>query len=198
MQTASRKQNRIHKKPWINSELLKLIKRKQNLYKIHFLNGNESHKEYFKKFANELTRMKIQARRAYYHSTIFEKKNNPKQPWNFMNNIILTKRSSTNLPFKVTLDSNETDESDEISECFDEYFVQIGESIAKKAKLVNETNFKTFLNNSVTQSIVLDPLQTIEIYNIINSLNINISSFFLGMGGKIFALIFSSCFSHAF
>ena len=103
------------------------------------------------------------------------------------------------------MDSNETDESDEISECFDEYFVQIGESIAKKAKLVNETNFKTFLNNSVTQSIVLDPFQTIKIYNIINSLNINkafeydnISSFFLGMGGEIFALIFSSCFSHAF
>ena len=35
-------------------------------------------------------------------------------------------------------------------------FVQIGESIAKKAKLVNETNFKT-LNNSISQSIVFDP-----------------------------------------
>ena len=31
-----------------------------------------------------------------------------------------------------------------------EYFVQIGEPIAKKAKLVNETNFKT-LNNSISQ-----------------------------------------------
>ena len=41
-QTASRKQKRIHKKPWINSELLKMIKFKQNLYKTHFLNQNES------------------------------------------------------------------------------------------------------------------------------------------------------------
>ena len=196
---------RIHKKPWINSELLKMIKRKQNLYKTHFVNGNESDKQYFKKFANKLTRMKTQAKRAYYHATIFERKNNSKQLWNFINNIIHTKRSSTNLPFKLTLDGNETDEPGEISECFNEYFVQIGELIAKKAKLVNETNFKTFLNNSKTQSIVLDPPQPIEIYNIINSLNINkacgydnISSFFLRMGGEILAPILSLCFSRAF
>ena len=73
-QTASRKQKRIHKKPWINSEVLKMIKLKQNLYKTHFRNGNESEKQCFKKFANQLTRMKIQATRAYYHATIFEKK----------------------------------------------------------------------------------------------------------------------------
>ena len=205
LQTASRKQKRIYKKPWINSELLKMIKRKQNLYKTHFVNGNESDKQYFKKFANKLTRMKTQAKRAYYHATIFERKNNPKQLWNFINNIIHTKRSSTNLPFKLTLDGNETDEPGEISECFNEYFVQIGELIAKKAKLVNETNFKTFLNNSITQSIVLDPPQPIEIYNIINSLNINkacgydnISSFFLRMGGEILAPILSLSFSRAF
>ena len=121
------------------------------------------------------------------------------------NNIIHTKRSSTNLPFKLTLDGNEKDEPGKISECFNEYFVQIRELIAKKAKLVNETNFKTFLNNSITQSIVLDPFQPIEIYNIINSININkacgydnISSFFLRMGGEILAPILSLCFSRAF
>ena len=206
LQTASRKQKRIYKKPcWINSELSKMIKLKQKLYKTHFINGNESDKQYFKKFANKLTREKTQAKRAYYHATIFERKNNPKQLWNFINNIIHTKRSSTNLPFKFTLDNNEMDEPGKISECFNKYFVQIVESIAKKAKLVNETNFKTFLNNSINQSIVLDDPQPIEIYNTIYSLNINkasgynnISSFFSRMGGEILAPILSLCFSHAF
>ena len=64
--------------------------------------------------------MKIQDKRAYYHATIFERKNNSKQLWNFINNVIHTKRSSTNLPFILTLDSNETDESGEIVECFNE------------------------------------------------------------------------------
>ena len=65
LQTASQKQKHIHKKPWINSDLLKMIKRKQNLYKTHFLNGNKSDKQSFKKFANKLKRMKTQAKRAY-------------------------------------------------------------------------------------------------------------------------------------
>ena len=115
----------------------------------------------------------------------FLRKNNPKQLWTFPNSIIHTKWSSTNLPFKLTLNSNETDEPGEVLKCFNEHFVQIGKSIAKKAKSVNETNFKTFLNDSITQSIGLDPPQPIEIYNIINSLNTNkasgydnISSFF--------------------
>ena len=145
--------------------------------------------------------MKTQAKRTYYHATIFERKTNPRQLRNFINNVIHRKRLSTNLPFKLTLNSNETDEPGEISEWFHEYFVQIAESIAKKAKLVNETNFKTFLNNSIPQSIVLDPPQPIESYNTINSLNSNKAfgydniSFFLQMGGKILAPILFLCFS---
>ena len=83
--------------------------------------------------------------------------------------VIYTKRSSTSLLLKLTLDSNETDNPGEISECFNEYFLQIGESIAKKTKLVNETNFETLLNNSISQFIVFGPPQLIEVYNIINS-----------------------------
>ena len=60
----------------------------------------------------------------------------------------------------------------------------------------DNADFKTFLNNSVSQSIVLTLPQPIEIFNIINSLNVkkavdpdNISSFFLRMGGNILAPI---------
>ena len=73
-----------------------MIKLKQNLYKTYFFNGNESDKQYLKKLANKLIRMKTQAKRAYHHATIFERKNNSKQLWNFINNVIHTKRSSIN------------------------------------------------------------------------------------------------------
>ena len=103
------------------------------------------------------------------------------------------------------MDCNETDDPGEISECFNSYFVQIGESITKNTTLVNETNFKTFLNNSISQSIVSDPPQTIEMHNIINSLNMNKASgydnifFFLFTNRrKILAPILSLCFSQAF
>ena len=90
------------------------------------------------------------------------------------------------------MDNYETDDPGKTSEIFNDYFVKIGESIAKKAKTMNDNaDFKTFLNNSVSQSIVLELLQPIEIFNIINSLNVKkavgsdyISSFFLRMGEK--------------
>ena len=63
----------------------------------------------------------------------------------------------------------------------------------------DNADFKTFRNNSVSQSIVLKLPQPIEIFNISNSSNIkkavgcdNISSFFLRMGGKILAPVLSS------
>ena len=37
----------------------------------------------------------------------------------------------------------------------------------------NNTFFNNYLKNSVPQSIILDPPQSIEIYNIINSLNLH-------------------------
>ena len=55
------------------------------------------------------------------------------------------------------MDSCETDDPGETLEIFNDYFVEIGESIAKKAKTINDNaDFKTFLNNSVFQSIVLE------------------------------------------
>ena len=47
LQTASPQKKRIYKKAWINSDVLKMIKHKLNLYKTHFLNGNKSDKQYF-------------------------------------------------------------------------------------------------------------------------------------------------------
>ena len=71
------------------------------------------------------------------------------------------------------MDSYETDNRRETSQIFNDYFAKIGEFIAKKAKTKNhKADFKTFLNNSVSQSIVLELPQLIEISNIINSLNV--------------------------
>ena len=54
--------------------LLKIIKLKQKLYNSHFLNGCESDKLYFKQFANKLTCVKTQSKKAFYHSAISKRK----------------------------------------------------------------------------------------------------------------------------
>ena len=62
-----------------------------------------------------------------------------------------------------------------------------------------------FLKKTVSQTIVLDPPQPIEIFNVINSLNPHkasgydsISSYFLGIGNKISAPVLSLFFECVF
>ena len=97
--------------------------------------------------------MKTQSKKAFYDSAVSERKNNTKQLWEFMNSIIYTKRSTTCPSLRVNVDSSKTEDPGETSETFHDYLVKIGESIARKAKTMKD-NFTTFLNNSVSQSIV--------------------------------------------
>ena len=58
LKKVSRKQKKLHKKPWLSHKLLKLIKDKRKTYKTHFLNANLARKELYKRFSNKLTKIK--------------------------------------------------------------------------------------------------------------------------------------------
>ena len=58
MQTVSRKWRRFSQKPWLTRGIITFIKHKKNLYRTYFLTGNAFEKQFFKKYANKLTRVK--------------------------------------------------------------------------------------------------------------------------------------------
>ena len=102
-------------------------------------------------------------------------------------------------------DNTEIANPDEIAELFNNYFVEIGHLIAKNVSTTETSDFKSFLKNPVSQTIVLEPPQSIEVFNAINSLNLhqasgydNISSFFLRLGNEILATILSVFFGVVF
>ena len=205
LQTASRKQKRMQNKPWLTKGLLVSIKNKQILCKKFFLNNNEFGKWYYKKYANKLTRVKNLSKKNYYNDAIREKKNNPKELWKFINSVIPSKRSVSSPPTKIKVDNTEIANPDEIAELFNNYFVEIGHLIAKSVSTTETPDFKSFLKNPVSQTIVLEPPQPIEVFNAINSLNLhkasgydNISSFFLRLGNEILAPILSVYFGVVF
>ena len=70
--------------------------------------------------------------KAFYYFAFFEKKNNAKQLWVFIDFVIHAKLPTTCLPFRANVDSNKTDDPNETSEIFNDCFVKIGESIQKK------------------------------------------------------------------
>ena len=58
MQTVSRECRRFSQKPWLTRGIITSIKHKQKLYRTYFLTGNAFEKQFFKKYANKLTRVK--------------------------------------------------------------------------------------------------------------------------------------------
>ena len=201
LQTASRRQKRLQKRPWITKGILISIKNKQKLYKTFFLGGSDFEKSFYKIYANKLTRVKNLSKKLYYHSAIADRNSNPRELWKFIKTVIPSKRSTSSNPTELNVDDRTVEKANEIALTFNNHFVEIGRSIAQSIRHFSEVNFKMFLKKTVSQTIVLDPPQPIEIFDVISSLNPhkatgydNISSYFLRIGNKILAPVLSLLF----
>ena len=54
-------------KPWLTQGLLKSIKRKQKMYRSHFLSQNSMKIKEYKQYSNLLNKMKTKAKDKYYN-----------------------------------------------------------------------------------------------------------------------------------
>ena len=141
----------------------------------------------------------------YYHSAIADRNSNPRELWKFIKTVIPSESSTSSNPTELNVDDRTVENANEIALTFNNHFVEIGRSIAQSIRHSSEVNFKMFLKQTVSQTIVLDPPQPIEIFNVINSLNPhkatgydNISSYFLRIGNKILAPVLSLFFECVF
>ena len=111
-------------------------------------------------------------------------------------------------PPKLNFADITVENPNEIAQQLNNYFVKIGQTIVNNSShSINSSqlDFKKFLSNSVSQSIVLAPPHPAEIYNIINSLDTskacghdNIPPYFLRVGSEILAPILALLFSYVF
>ena len=63
---ASRKQRRLQSKPWLTKGLLVSIKRKQQLYRSHFLSVDSAKRQFCKMYSKTLQRLKSKAKRNFF------------------------------------------------------------------------------------------------------------------------------------
>ena len=64
-------------KPWISKDIYEQICCKRQMYKSHFIKGNKAMKLEYKRFANNLTKMKTLADKQYYAYELKNSKINP-------------------------------------------------------------------------------------------------------------------------
>ena len=80
----------------------------------------------------------------YYEDAINGRKNNPEELWRFLNSVPSNKRANSPYPSKFTVEKKIFDDSVDISEQFNNYFVEIGQSIANSADKSGDFDLKNF------------------------------------------------------
>ena len=140
------------------------MRRKNYLYKKVLKNPTLQNKSNYTTYKNKLNHL-IKASKKQYFSSKFEKnKGNIKGTWKVINSV-LNKGNHKPNPSYFVQDGASIEGNKEISEAFNEYFVNIGASLARKLPLCN-TTFQSFLDDKCSHSLFLSPILQEEIADV--------------------------------
>jgi len=66
----TRRQRSLTRKPWLNKGIMTSIRKKNSLFKSHFIKGNEAQKFLFKQYTNKLTKVKTLSEKVIFLNEI--------------------------------------------------------------------------------------------------------------------------------
>ena len=158
-----------NRKPWLSEGLKNSIKQKNKLYlkfkKISSALNDESYKCYKRKLQQL---MKV-AEKQHYHDLLVEYSNDIKKSWVVIKSIInKNKKHHIQGRFKIG-ETLITSDKELISNKFNDFFINIGPTLAKSIPCVNKS-LLSYLGNRLTESIYLAPVNENEIRQLIKSL----------------------------
>ena len=162
------KLNYRNRKPWLSEQLKKAIKIKNNLFRKHKKSNDPQIESIYKRFRNKLNGMLARAERNHYSNLLEENKNNMKKSWSILKEVI-NKKKSVSSSSRFIINDKVISEKLEISNGFNNFFVNIGPSLASKIPKDNRHPM-VFMRNRIVNSFVLDNVFSDEILSIIKNL----------------------------
>ena len=190
LEKLSRSQRRLKMKPWITRGIFKSIKTKQKLYLTHFIHGNSNEKQIFKRYANQLNRIKVASKKMFYQNAFERSKCNSQLMWSTIKSL-LSSSSSSSLPQTLELDGSVTTDPVLMAEGFNNYYSEVGALLADKIESCKENTFKSYISKRISSTLFLNLTNPAKVFNVISSPKTstsggydNISSFFLKSAKK--------------
>ena len=163
------------KKPWINKNILKNIKKRQNYFKLY--KERKLSKETYNRFRNYVNSQIRNSKKEYYDKLFMKYKNDIKATWRAINSILNpNKIGKKHRSIKKILYKNEilTDKFS-ISNAFNEYFCNIGKEVSDRYSSNDNVSINfdhlSYLNdNNFVNSFYFSPCSPNNIITIIKSL----------------------------
>ena len=128
----SRTKQQLNSKPWISKDIYQQIRRKRQMYKSHYIKGDEAIKLEYKKFANNLTKMKTLAKKQYYANELENSRGNLRKMWELLRTLLPGKlHGSTILISNINLNGCSISNKQRIVNEFNVFFSKVGENLSK-------------------------------------------------------------------
>ena len=161
--------------PWITKGLLKSINIKNKMYKQYIHSPSKERLQKFKTYKNKLNVIIRKAKRKYFFVKFERSKNNMKQTWNTINDVIgRGKKSSPQNKFKDD-SGNYHNNSENISNHFNDFFVNIGPKLASSIDN-SGTYYYDYLHNAKTTNMFMKPIVETDVIKIVQKFNPNKSA----------------------
>ena len=114
------------------------------------------------------------AKAKYYEKYFTEHKNNSKKQWEMINSLLKRKKKRISVTKLINQDGNNTHSPQEISEKFNDYFVNIAGNLKSKMSQgpnspLSQNPISHFSDHQVTNSIYLRSVTPGEVYEIIDN-----------------------------
>ena len=160
---------------WMTADLLKLCKKKNNLYRAYLKTPSEKNKQKFKTCRNRFKTLKSATIKQYYSLKLQSCGKNLNAVWKIIKSLI--GRSEFGEPCANFLgdDGNYISSSSEIADSFNKYFSTIGSSLADKIP-PTKLSFSDYLRSPAVHSMSVMPATEAEIISIATNLKTSHSS----------------------
>ena len=167
----TRKQTRLRNKPWITKGLLKSIKRKQKMYKTHYINDSTDERKFYKSYCNTLTRIKTLTKKLFYKTQFDVHKHDSKKTWN-TSRTLLPAKPEAQTPTSISVNSMSLSDPTLIAEAFNEYFARIGKTLINKFTVDPDNTYLSYVKHLCPSSLYLYPTTPAEIFRLITLLRL--------------------------
>ena len=158
-----------NRKPWLSEGLKNSIRHKNKLYVKCKKVNSAFNEELYKTYKRKLQQLMKVAEKHYYHDLLVKYSNDMKKSWGIIKNIInKNQKPQTQSRFKIG-DNLITSDKNIICNKFNDFFVNIGPTLAKSIPKVDKSPL-SYMGNRLNESIYLEPVTEKEIKTLISAL----------------------------
>ena len=154
-------------KEWMTNGLKNACRKKNVLYR-HFLKSRDkSSEKRYKIYKNKLTSILRSTERDFYRNQLYAYRDDIKKTWNVLNTV-LNKKCKKNPEVSTFIkEGKPITDNLEISNSFNDFFVNIGPSLASKIDHNNSTDFRHFMTDRNMSSFFLSPISEKDILDVV-------------------------------